>query len=139
MYTAHNYQFLAASAAMEAAGARRSKQPTIRGVVSDEMLFAMPGADWYVAEMYTARVRFGLWDEILTMTAPTCDSRSSRVVTCTRAMALAAHGRINEGRATLAELQGLIANLAADTPAAMNSAKDARPWGAPSAGAHCRS
>ena len=30
----------------------------------------MPGSDWYVAELYSARVRFGLWDEILTLPAP---------------------------------------------------------------------
>ncbi len=71
MYTAHNYQFLAASAAMEeGAGPRRSRRPSSsRRVVSDDMLIAMPGADWYIAEMYTARIRFGLWDEI-TMRAP---------------------------------------------------------------------
>jgi len=126
MYTAHNYQFLAASAAMEgrraeavaaAAGSRR--------VVSDAMLSAMPGADWYVAEMYTARVRFGLWDQILAMTAP-----SPKLAGLTggylygRALARAARGRLDEARATLGRLQALIATLPADAPAGMNTLKD---------------
>ena len=53
----------------------------------------MPGADWYVAEMYTARVRFGLWDEILAMPAP--DPKLAGLTggyLYARAMALAARG-----------------------------------------------
>jgi tetratricopeptide (TPR) repeat protein len=126
MYTAHNYQFLAASAAMEG---RRSEAvaaaDSSRRVVSDEMLIAMPGADWYIAEMYTARIRFGLWGEILAMTAP-----NPKLASLTgghfyaRALALSALGRLDEARATLGKLQALIATVPADTPAAMNTVKD---------------
>lgn len=71
MYTAHNYQFLAASAAMEGRRAETvGAADNSRRVVSDLMLSAMPGSDWYVAELYTSRIRFGLWDELLTMTPP---------------------------------------------------------------------
>ena len=57
MYTAHNYQFLAYSTAMQGRradtldAARRS-----RAVISDTLLSAMPGSDWYIAELYTSMV-----------------------------------------------------------------------------------
>ena len=126
MYTAHNYQFLAASAAMEGRRAEAvAAADSSRRVVSDEMLIAMPGADWYLAEMYTARIRFGLWDEILTMTAP--DPRFPALTggyLYARALALAALGRRDEARTALVKLQALIATVPADTPAAMNTLKD---------------
>jgi tetratricopeptide (TPR) repeat protein len=126
MYTAHNYQFLAYSAAMEGRRAETvAAADNSRRVVSDEMLIAMPGADWYLAEAYTARVRFGLWDEILSMTPP-----NPKLTGLTggylygRALALAARGRTDEARATLGELQALAAAVPADAPAGMNTIKD---------------
>ena len=126
MYSAHNYQFLAASAAMEG---RRSEAIAAadgsRRVVSDAMLIAMPGADWYVVEQYTARIRFGLWDEILSMPAP--DPRLTGLTggyLYGRALALAARGRLAEARATLAKLQAWAAAAPADTPAGLNTLKD---------------
>ena len=126
MYTAHNYQFLAYSAAMEGRRAETvAAADQSRRVVSDEMLIAMPGADWYVAELYTARVRFGLWDEILAMTPP-----NPKLTGLTagyvygRALALAAKGRLDEARAALAELRALAASAPADAPAGMNTIKD---------------
>jgi tetratricopeptide (TPR) repeat protein len=123
MYTAHNYQFLAYSAAMEG---RRAETITAadnsRKTVSDGMLLAMPGTDWYVAEMYTARLRFGLWDEILAMPAP-----NPKLLGLTggylyaRAMALAASGKLADAHAALARLQSFAAGLPADAPAGMNT------------------
>jgi tetratricopeptide (TPR) repeat protein len=61
MYTAHNYQFLAFSAAMEGRQAETIEAARqSRALVSDDMLLTMPGADWYVAELYAAMVRFGM-------------------------------------------------------------------------------
>ena len=66
MYTAHNYQFLAFSAAMEGRRAETIEAARqSRALVSDDMLLTMPGTDWYVAELYAALVRFGMWDEVL--------------------------------------------------------------------------
>lgn len=125
MYTAHNYQFLAYSAAVEG-----RKTETIdavdrsRETVSDEMLLAMPGTDWYVAESYAARVRFGLWQEMLALPAP-----NPKLTGLTggflygRAVALAATGRINEARSTLKELQQLASSAPADAPAGQNTVK----------------
>lgn len=123
MYTSHNYQFLAYSAAMEGRKAEAvGAADDSRKSVSDEMLLAMPGADWYVAEMYTARVRFGLWNEILAMPAP--DSRLLGLTAgylYARAIALAATGQLVEARAALANLQSFAGRVPADAPAGMNT------------------
>lgn len=126
MYTAHNYQFLAYSAAMEG-----RKAETIdavnrsRAAVSDSMLLEMPGMDWYVAEYYTARVRFGLWDELLATPAP--DRRLPGLLggyLYGRAMAQAATGQVADARASLASIDALVASLPADAGAGQNQLKD---------------
>jgi len=126
MYTAHNYQFLAYSAAMEGRKAETlAATQDSRRVVSDEMLLAMPGVDWYVAESYAALVRFGLWEEMLAVPSP-----NPKLTALTggflyaRAVALAANGRLNEARAALGELQQLVAAAPADTPAGQNAIGD---------------
>src|SRR4029077_2676206 len=92
--------------------------------VSDEMLLEMPGTDWYVAESYAARVRFGLWEEMLALPAP-----DSKLIGLTvgylygRAVALAATGRIAESRSTLNELQRVAAAAPADAAAGQNTLK----------------
>jgi tetratricopeptide (TPR) repeat protein len=125
MYTAHNYQFLAYSAAME--GRRAETIDAVdhsRETVSDEMLLAMPGTDWYVAESYAARLRFGLWQEMLALPAP-----NPKLIGLTvgflygRGVALAATGRISEARAALKELQKLASTTPADAPAGQNTVK----------------
>jgi tetratricopeptide (TPR) repeat protein len=126
VYTAHNYQFLAYSAAME--GRKSETLEAVmnsRRVVSDEMLLAMPGMDWYLAESYAALVRFGLWDEMLATPAPT-----PKLPALTggylygRGVALAAKGRLEEARTTLVELQRLAAAVPADAIAGQNTVKD---------------
>jgi tetratricopeptide (TPR) repeat protein len=109
MYTAHNYQFLAFSAAMEGRkvetieAARQS-----RALISDDMLLTTPGFDWYVAELYAAMVRFGMWEDILAEPAP-----NPKLVGLTgaylyaKATALAAKGRIEEAKVPLGELEKL--------------------------------
>ena len=126
MYTAHNYQFLAFSTAMQGRkadtldAARRS-----RAVISDTLLSAMPGSDWYVAELYTGMVRFGMWDELLAEAAP--DAKLAALTAgyrYARATALAAKGRIDDAKAELAELEKLAAAATADDGAGLNSAAD---------------
>jgi tetratricopeptide (TPR) repeat protein len=133
MYTAHNYQFLAASAAMEGRRAEAlAAADDSRRVVSDQMLLAMPGADWYVAEQYTARLRFGLWDEMLSMPAP--DPRLTGLTggyLYGHALALAAKGRAAEARAALAQLTAWVAASPAQAPAGMNTVKDVLAVGIP--------
>jgi tetratricopeptide (TPR) repeat protein len=126
MYTAHNYQFLAFSTAMQGRkadtldAARRS-----RAVISDPLLSAMPGSDWYVAELYTSMVRFGMWDELLAEAAP--DAKLAALTAgyrYARATALAAKGRIDDAVAELTELEKLAAAATADDAAGLNSASD---------------
>ena len=126
MYTAHNYQFLAFSTAMQGRradtldAARRS-----RAVISDALLSAMPGSDWYIAELYTGMVRFGMWDELLAEAAP--DAKLAALTAgyrYARATALAAKGRVEEAKAELAELEKLAAAATADDSAGLNSAAD---------------
>jgi tetratricopeptide (TPR) repeat protein len=123
MYTAHNYQFLAFSAAMEGRQAETIEAARqSRALVSDDMLLTMPGADWAVAELYAAMVRFGMWDEILAEPVP-----SPKLVGLTgaylytKATALAAKGRVDEARAPLAELEKL---AVIDHNAGLNQLKD---------------
>ena len=109
MYTAHNYQFLAFSAAMEGRQAETIEAARqSRALVSDDMLLTMPGADWAVAELYAAMVRFGMWDEILAEPAPNPKLTGLTVAHLyAKATALAVKGRIDEARAPLAELEKL--------------------------------
>jgi tetratricopeptide (TPR) repeat protein len=126
MYTAHNYQFLAFSTAMQG-----RKADTIdatrkaRAVISDDLLISMPGSDWYLAETYATMVRFGMWDEMLAeplpsaaLTALTAGYHYGRVV------ALAAKGRTDDAKAELTELEKIAAAVTADDSAGLNAAGD---------------
>ena len=126
MYSAHNYQFLAYSAAMEGRKAETvAATDSSRKVVSDEMLLEMPGTDWYVAESYVGRVRFGMWDEMLALPPP-----NPKLVGLTggflfgRGVALAATGHVDEARVILGDLQKLAASVPADASAGQNTVKD---------------
>jgi tetratricopeptide (TPR) repeat protein len=126
MYTAHNYQFLAFSAAMEG---RRAETIVAgrnsRAAIPDEMLEAMPGADWYVGQLYAGMVRFGMWDEVLAEPAP---SAKLNGVTggwrYARTIALAAKGRVDEARVEVAELEKLAVAVPEDHGAGNNRLKD---------------
>jgi hypothetical protein len=107
MYTAHNYEFLAFSTAMlgrkaETLDAARKA----RAIISDDLLVAMPGADWYLAETYASMVRFGLWDDMLAESPP--DMRLNALTIgyrYGRVMALAAKGRSDEAKSELATME----------------------------------
>ena len=116
MYAAHNYQFLAFSAAMQ--GRRADTLDATRksrAIISDDLLTAMSGADWYVAETYAAMVRFGMWEAMLAEPAP-----NPQLIGLTvgyrygRTNALAATGHLKEAKSELAELEQ---RAAAVTPA----------------------
>ena len=128
MCIAHNYQFLAFSTAMQG-----RKADTIdatrkaRAVISDDLLMAMPGSDWYFAETYATLIRFGMWDEMLAeappsaaLTALTAGYHYGRVV------ALAAKGRTEDARAELTGLEKIAAAVTADDSAGLNAAARAR-------------
>ena len=126
MYASHNFQFLAFSTAAEGRDAetmdavRRSRES-----VSDKLLKEMPGADWYVAELYTAPVRFGHWDVLLKEPAPSAElpGLTGGYLYATT-VALAATNRVAEARERLAKLDSMIAGLSADVPAGQNVLRD---------------
>lgn len=126
MYLGHNYQFLAFSAAMEGReaetidAARRSRAST-----PDAVLKEMPGADWYVAELYAAYVRFGKWDTLLAEPAPdpTLPGLTGAYLYAT-AVALSAKGLPADAQERLVGLDALIANLPAEVPAGQNTLRD---------------
>lgn len=126
MYASHNFQFLAFSAA--AAGRDAETMEAVRRSresVSDKLLEEMPGADWYVAELYTAPVRFGHWDTLLEEPAPTTKLPGlTGAYLYATTVALAAKGRPVEARQRLAKLDSMIAGLPADAPAGQNTLRD---------------
>jgi hypothetical protein len=126
MYTAHNYQFLAYSAAMEGRRAETLQAvQDLRNTIPDSMLLAMPGFDWPIATRYAAMVRFGVWDQLLSGPAP--DPRLPALTggyLYGKGVAQAAVGQVAAAEATLAQLRQLIDTLPADAIAGFNSAKD---------------
>jgi tetratricopeptide (TPR) repeat protein len=126
MYTGHNYQFLAYSTAME--GRKAETLDAVRNsrrVISDDMLLMMPGFDWFLAEEYAAMVRFGLWDEMLAKSAPNPKLQAlTGGYLYGRGVAFASKGQVDEAKATLAELEKLLAAVPADASSGFNTTKD---------------
>lgn len=127
MYTAHNYQFLAFAAAME--GRRAETIDALRksrAGLSDEMLAGMGGVDWYVGALYTAMVRFGLWDEILREPAPNPKILGLHIPYLeARATALALTGHPDQADIVADQLDAAISAAPADLMAGMNSGRSA--------------
>jgi tetratricopeptide (TPR) repeat protein len=126
MYTAHNDQFLAFSAAMEGRRAETlNAARAARGALTDDMLAAMGSVDWSIGYLYDAMVRFGLWDEMLREPLP-----DHRLVGLTvsylsaRAISLAARGRIAEADEAAAALDTVAATSPAGAVAGLNAARD---------------
>jgi tetratricopeptide (TPR) repeat protein len=124
-YLAHNFGFLAYSAAMEGksaeslAAARKSK-----ATMPMDIVCGMPGMDFFLAEPLLVMVRFGKWQEILAEPAP--EPRHfvlSGLYHHAQAMALAATGNSVEARARVAEIRQIEASLPTDMLADLNPAK----------------
>ena len=126
MYTAHNFQFLAFSAAMEGRKAetldavRRSRESA-----PDDLLVSMGGTDWYVGFMYAAMIRFGLWDDILAAPAPNPKLPGLYVPWReARAIALAAKGHPDQAETEVAALDAAAAATPGDYTCGLNAAQD---------------
>jgi tetratricopeptide (TPR) repeat protein len=126
MYTAHNYQFLAFSAAMEGRQAETlDAVAKMRKAISDDMLLAMPGFDWPLTEEYSAAVRFGRWDDMIAKQPPNPQlPAATGGYLYGRGVALAATGRVDGAITVLTRLEQLDDSLPADAAAGLNSAKD---------------
>lgn len=126
MYTSHNYQFLASSAAMEGRKAETvDAVAKSRASISDTLLEGMGGVDWYVGFSYGAMLRFGLWDAALKAPAPT-DKLPGLMVPYleARATALAIKGRFDEADKAVTAMDAAIAATPADYRCGQNMAKD---------------
>ena len=123
MYLAHNYAFLAYSAAME--GRKAETLAAVQSLVTTmplDMLLGMGDSGWSVSTQYTVLVRFGLWDEALALGAP--DARAPGLTAgylYARGVALAARGRLTEARAALVQLRQLGATISPQAPAGFNT------------------
>jgi tetratricopeptide (TPR) repeat protein len=126
MYLAHNYSFLAFSAAME--GRKAETLGAVQDVVTTvplDMLLAMGDSGWNLAQQYAALVRFGLWDEAIALGPP--DARAPGLTAgylFSRGVALAARGRLEDAHTALAQMQQLAAAVPADAHAGFNSLQD---------------
>jgi len=125
MYLIHNFQFLAASAAME--GRRAETLDALRKArasVPDAMLLAMPGLDWSIGYLYEGMARFGMWDDLLAEPRPNPKLTGLTAAWLQgRAVALAAKGRVAEARAAVGELDRLAAATPADAGQGQNKAR----------------
>ncbi len=126
MYLAHNYSFLAYSAAME--GRKAETLASVQNVVDVypvSMALAMGDSGWSLTQRYAALVRFGLWDEMIGLEPP---AQGAVGLTAGylygRGFALAARGRAEEARAALAELHTLSSGIAPEVMAGFNSLRD---------------
>ncbi|HYX74738.1 MAG TPA: hypothetical protein VE819_08660 [Steroidobacteraceae bacterium] len=126
MYLAHNYSFLAFSAAME--GRKAETLAAVQSVVATvplDMVLGMGDSGWNLSQHYLALVRFGLWDEAIALGAP--DARAPGLTAgylFSRGVALAARGRLEDARAALTQMQQLRAAMPADAQAGFNSLRD---------------
>ena len=126
MYLAHNYSFLAYSAAMEGRKAETlgAVQSVLQTVPVDLML-AMGDSGWSLTQQYAALVRFGLWDEMIALLPP--DPRAPGLTAgylYGRGVALAARGRVDEAKGLMSEMQRLSGTAARDAMAGFNTLRD---------------
>jgi tetratricopeptide (TPR) repeat protein len=126
MYLAHNHAFLAYSAAMEGRKAETlTAVQNVTGVLPLGMVLAMGDSGWALTQQYAALVRFGLWDELIALTAPDPKAQGlSAGYLYGRGVALAARGRVEDAKAALTELHKLGTEVPADALAGFNSLRD---------------
>jgi len=123
MYIAHDYAFLAFSAAME--GRKAEALAAVQSLLPHaplDMVFAMADTGWTLTPQYAVLVRFGLWDELIALLPPDPRARGQTAgYLFGRAVALAARGRLAEARSTQAQLEQLAQATPADEAAGFNT------------------
>ena len=125
MYLIHNFQFLGSAAAME--GRRAEAITALRDArthSSDQMLLEMPGLDWTASFIYDGYTKFGMWADMLNEPAPNPKMPGATIsFHQSRAIALAATGKLDEARIELAKTDQLIAAVSAEAFQGNNGAK----------------
>jgi tetratricopeptide (TPR) repeat protein len=126
MYLAHNYSFLAYSAAMEGRKAETlAAVQDVNGAVPVAMLLAMGDSGWNLTQQYAALVRFGLWDEMIALQPPPPGAPGLTAgYLYARSFALAARGQIEAAQGALGDLRTLAANTPADALGGFNTLRD---------------
>lgn len=125
MYVAHNYGFLAYSAAMEGRSAESLEAArNAAQQMPPDMVTMMPGMDFFVAEPLLVMVRFGHWDQLLAEPKP--DPKYpvlSALWHHGHGMALAATGKTAEAKDDLAAIEQLAQTIPEDLLAGLNSGR----------------
>lgn len=123
-YTAHNFGFLAYSAAMQG---RRDESLAAAKLAAEtlprDLVCGMPGMDFFLSEPLFVMVRFGQWAELLNAPAP--DAKYGVLTALfhhARGMALAATGKLEEARSELAAVRAQKQALPAELTAGLNAA-----------------
>jgi tetratricopeptide (TPR) repeat protein len=126
MYLAHNYWFLAYSAAMAGRKAETLDAVQKAGeVLPLAVLIDMGDSGWNLSEQYAALLRFGLWDEMLALLPPDARAGGARAAYLYgRGVALAARGGLEEAQEVLAKLRALAAEVPQDATAGFNRTRD---------------
>jgi tetratricopeptide (TPR) repeat protein len=126
MYLAHNYSFLAYSAAME--GRKAETLTAVQDVVGAypvPMVLEMGDSGWNLTQQYAALVRFGLWDEMIALEAPAAGTPGLTAgYLYGRGFALAARGRTADAQHTLDELHALAAAAPPEAMGGFNTLRD---------------
>jgi hypothetical protein len=126
MYLAHNYQFLAYSAAME--GRSKASLDAAQNMIDispREVLLSMPGTDWVLGERYFSELRFGRWDAVLAEKEPDAAFHAQLAAWhYARAVAYAATRHIDEAKTEKAKLDAIATATPADASAGLNKLQD---------------
>jgi tetratricopeptide (TPR) repeat protein len=126
MYLAHNYGFLAWSAAME--GRKGEALAAVQSVMQHvplDMDLAMGDSGWNLSQQYAVLVRFGLWDELLALRAPQANAPGLKGGWLYgRGVALAARGQTDAAREALTQLQQLRKEVGEGARAGGNALRD---------------
>ncbi len=126
VYTAHNYQFLAFSAAMEGRSGEALKAARrAREFVTDDLIATMPGMDWPFSETYSVLLRFGRWHEMIAEPPPNPRFKAlTGGYLYAMATALAATGHVADAEKRVRDLEKLVDKLPAGAAAGFNTAAD---------------
>lgn len=123
IYLAHNYGFLAYSAAMEGRSAVALEASRKAAVAFPlHVVCTMPGMDFFLSEPLLVMVRFGRFDEILAEPKP--DPQYPVLMALwhhAHGMALAATGQAEQARADLAAIRTIASTVPADLLAGLNA------------------
>lgn len=125
MYLIHNFQFLGNAAGMEGRRAETiSALKEARAHIPDQLLFGMPGLDWGASYIYDGYTKFGMWEDMLKEAAPSTQlAGATTSFLQSRAVALAATGKIDAAEAELVKASKLIEAVPTGATQGNNEAK----------------